>query len=194
MTIRKVLSDAKKTLPIPRFRVTDRKSCDRCPAKKKTMDIKFSFYTFFQTLFKPTLLVASLLIWVACDNDSPQDELPPAAFSPIVLDLNLPSNQALSRDGGFIRLSQGLRGMIVYRENAASYHAIDQNCTYLPFEASSTVDIDPNNPTLLQDPSCGSIFLLPDVFPSGGPAILPLRKYNVSLAGRTLTITDEAIQ
>ncbi len=143
---------------------------------------------FFSIFFLAGLLAA------ACDNDLPVEELPPAVFPDIVIDLNLPQYQALSRDGGFIRLSQGIRGIILYRENSTSYHAIEQNCTYLPFEASSTVDVDPNNPILLRDPSCNSVFRLPDVAPSGGPAIIPLRKYSVTLNARTLTITNEPIQ
>ncbi len=150
----------------------------------------------FMTIHKVLngLLFCVSLLLTACDNDTPAEELPPAAFSPIVINLTLPQYQPLSRDGGFVRLSQGLRGIILYRENASTYHAVEQNCTYLPFEATSTVDVDPNNPILLRDPSCGSIFPLPDVFPSGGPAVLPLRKYRVTLTGRTLTVTDEPIQ
>ncbi|MEM6523624.1 MAG: hypothetical protein AAF693_07525 [Bacteroidota bacterium] len=140
-----------------------------------------------------TLLVL-LSIFMSCDSEVPVEELPPAVFPDIIIDLGLPEYQNLSRDGGFVRLPQGLRGIILYRENANSYHAIEQNCTYLPFEAGSTVDIDPNFPTLMRDPSCGSTFALPDVFPSSGPAVLPLRKYQVTLNARILTITSEPIQ
>ena len=151
----------------------------------------------FMTTFKyfiSTWVITALFCLFACDNDAQVDELPPAVFADIVIDLGLPEYQNLTRDGGFVRLSQGLRGIILYRENSTSYHAIEQNCTYLPFEAGSTADIDPNNPVLMRDPSCNSIFRLPDVFPSGGPAIIPLRKYSVNLNARILTIMSEPIQ
>ncbi|MEM7107458.1 MAG: hypothetical protein AAF519_04465 [Bacteroidota bacterium] len=134
-------------------------------------------------------------IFISCgDNEVPIDELPPAVFPDIVIDLRLPQYQDLDRDKGFVRLSQGLRGIILYRENINSYHAIEQNCTYLPFEAGSTADIDPNFPTLMRDPFCQSTFALPDVFPSSGPAVLPLRKYRVTLNASILTITSDPIQ
>ena len=150
----------------------------------------------FMTIHKRITLFISFVIvlgYMSCENDVPVDELPPATFPDIVIDLGLPAYQNLTRDGGFEPLPQGLRGIILYRENASTYHAIEQNCTYLPFEAGSTVNVDPNNPSLLRDASCGSIFTLPDVFPGGGPAVLPLRKYSVTLNGRILTITSEPI-
>ncbi len=136
------------------------------------------------------LLIAGLICY-GCGNDEVQDELPPAAFGDITINLSLPQYQDLAIDGGFEYVSAGLRGIIVYRENAFTYHAIEQNCTYLPFEAGSTVDVD--NGIRLRDPSCGSIFTLPDGVPISGPAFVPLRKYSVSLNGQMLTITDEPV-
>ena len=129
----------------------------------------------------------------ACSDNVAEDQLPPAVFNDIIIDLNLPQYQNLSRDGGIESVGGGLRGILIYRENASTYHAIEQNCTFLPFEAGSTVSVDPSHPILLRDPSCGSIFTLPDVFPSAGPAVIPLRKYSVTLSGRTLTIRNEQI-
>ena len=129
--------------------------------------------------------------FTGCDNNEVVDELPPAVFNDIFIDLSLPQYQDLSRNGGFEYLSAGLRGIIVYRENASTYHAIEQNCTFLPFEAGSTVDVD--NGIRLRDPSCGSVFTLPGGLPIGGPAVVPLRKYRVDFDGTRLIISDEVI-
>ena len=133
-----------------------------------------------------------LLMFPGCGDDVAVEELPPAAFNDIFIDLSLPQYQRLSQDRGFEYVNAGLRGIIVYRENASTFHAIERNCTYLPFEAGSTVDID-NSGLQLRDPSCGSVFTLPGGIPVNGPAAVPLRKYQVSFDGRTLVISDEAI-
>ncbi|TRX51629.1 hypothetical protein FNH22_24010 [Fulvivirga sp. M361] len=133
------------------------------------------------------------IVATACSDNLQQDQLPPATFNEIIIDLNLPQYRDLASDGGYESIANGVAGIIIYRENASTYHAIEQNCTYLPFEAGSSVFVDKNNPILLRDATCGSIFNLPDVFPSRGPAVIPLRKYKTILTGRTLTIINEQI-
>ena len=135
----------------------------------------------------------ALLIFLSCSPELSDDPIPPIIFEDIVLTLTLPENINLNKDGGYRDLSLaypngGVRGIIVYRKNAITYLAFEKNCSYLPNEAGSTVDVHSSTLYML-DASCGSTFNW-DGNPTGGPAWRPLRQYETILNGVQLTITD----
>ncbi|MEJ2004917.1 MAG: hypothetical protein P8X57_08135, partial [Cyclobacteriaceae bacterium] len=73
-----------------------------------------------------------------------------------------------------------------------NYLAFERTCTYLPYNALSTVDVNAAG-TAMTDYSCGSIFNFETGFPEAGPAVDPLQQYRTILDGGFLTITDEVI-
>lgn len=154
-----------------------------------TTDVKQGkdFMIIVRKIFTIALCVA-ILSSLGCSDEFVDSEIPPATFSDIFVNLDL--HQELSFDGGYILLDEGVRGIILYRVNGSTYNAFERNCSYLPYEASSTVEVHSTNFSL-HDPSCKSSFSLQDGRPTGGPARLPLRRYTISRNGRSLTITDE---
>jgi len=147
---------------------------------------------FMIILKKIAAAVILITLTQGCNDEITQGELPPAAFSDIVINLDLPQYQDLTFDNGHITLSEGVRGIILFRVNASKYNAFEINCTYQPFDACSSVRVDQSN-LFLRDDCCGSIFDTDDGFPTSGPATIPLRRYSVSLQGRILTITDDIL-
>jgi hypothetical protein len=142
------------------------------------------------------------LLWIlvaqfsACSPDLSDAAIPPAAFSPIVLNLNLPENIELRTDGVFRTLKSsegGIHGIIVYRLNASTYIAYERNCSYHPNDACVTVEVHPSR-LYMHDPCCTSTFSLATGDPTGGPAWRPLRKYETLLTGTNLTITDTIVE
>ncbi|WP_157494020.1 hypothetical protein [Fulvivirga imtechensis] len=129
-------------------------------------------------------------ILFSCNEDVPRDEIPYATFDDIRISLDLPAYNDLSFDGGYITLSQGVRGIIVYRENASTFHVYERNCSYRPYDACATVNVH-SSELYMSDPCCNSSFNFKTGYPTGGPAQFPLRKYRSSLNGRILTIADE---
>lgn len=149
----------------------------------------------FMTTIK-NLFVLGFLLFVlgsiGCSDEFIDGDIPPATFNDIVINLDLPEYDKLSIDGGYILLSEGVRGIILYRVNASTYNAFERNCSYQPYEAGSTVEVHSSG-LFLTDPSCGSSFSVTDGFPTGGPARVALRRYMINRNGRTITITDEPL-
>lgn len=142
--------------------------------------------------FLSALFLSLILSSIGCSDEFADGEIPPATFPDIVINLDLPQYNDLSIDGGYVLLSQGVRGIILYRVNASNYNAFERNCSYEPFEACATVEVHSSG-LFLTDPCCGSSFSVTDGFPTGGPARQPLRRYSIQQSGRILTITDEPI-
>jgi len=121
------------------------------------------------------------------------DPIPLTTFNDVVVNLAFPEYSALRVDGGLKLFNNiGVRGVIVYRVNATTFHAYERNCSYHPNEAGSTVDIHSSN-LFLQDFSCGSTFNLTEGQPTGGPAWRPLRQYHTDVTANVLTITSDVI-
>src|SRR5689334_19999406 len=88
--------------------------------------------------------LALLLIFSpACDPDVSDDPIPYVHFQDIVINLTLPSYIGLSSDGGYAYVNGGVKGIIIYRKTNTTYFAYERNCTYHPYEAGSTVDVQP---------------------------------------------------
>lgn len=139
------------------------------------------------------LILLGILGAIGCSDDFVDGEIPPATFNDIYIDLSLPQYQDLSINGGYIYLNEGVRGIILYRVNSTTYNAFERNCSYLPYEAGSTVEVHSSN-LFLSDPSCGSSFSVNDGTPTGGPARIPLRRYTIIRSGgNAITITDDPL-
>lgn len=138
------------------------------------------------------LWALTLLIFCNCNSDSLEEPIPFASFDRIEINLSLPQYADLSSNGTFIYLNQGVRGIILYRESLSAYHAYERNCSYLPNEAGSTVEVHPSN-LFMQDTFCGSTFEFSQGLPTGGPARVQLREYKTTLNGSLLTITEESV-
>lgn len=142
-----------------------------------------------------TLLLFVSLLSCASD-DRIDDPIPFRNFETIVININLPSYNALKINGGFVTITEfagnsvGIRGIIIYRENETTFHAFEQNCSFQPNDACANVE---PFALFMQDACCGSTFNYPDGRPTGGLAWRPLGQYQTTFSGSTLTITSEVI-
>ena len=109
-------------------------------------------------------------------NDLQESEVPDIPFSfliNLILDneLTIPGNSKYYAYGGY-------GGVIVYCETPESYYAYDATCTY---EISKNCRIV-NNSIEGECPCCKSKYiLLGGGYPAKGPAIAPLRQYQVTM-------------
>lgn len=152
---------------------------------------------FLTLLFQRSLFRFVLFGWLSffasCSPDMQDDPIPFVPFSPIVLNLNLPSYLALKSDGGHVVVDGGVRGIIVYRKSASEYLAFEQNCSYQPNNACAQVMVNASN-LFMEDACCGSTFNFSAGSPTGGPAWRPLRQYRTSSVNTELSITDDIIE
>ena len=130
----------------------------------------------------------------ACNPDLTDDPIPYFSFGTVYLNLNLPEYARLKTDGGSIYYDDGgVKGLIVYRQNATTFHVYERNCSYRPNEACATVNIHVST-LFMEDPCCGSQFDFLTGNTTSGVAWRPLRKYFSAANGNDLTITDEILQ
>jgi nitrite reductase/ring-hydroxylating ferredoxin subunit len=139
---------------------------------------------------KSVIIVLVAIMLFSFDQDP---IIPMVNFPDEVINLRMPEYVSIRADGGYVLLNHlGVKGVILYRESATSYHAYERNCPYKANEKNARVDVHSSN-LYLEDPSCKSTFNFSDGQNTGGPAYLPLRQYHTDVTGNTLTITSEIV-
>lgn len=105
----------------------------------------------------------------------------------IYLYTNNPSFVNLNGVGGWVYITGGVRGILVYRKSPSEFMAYDRNCTYQSSDACATVVVDATN-ILATDTCCHSKFSMYDGSVTQAPAGLPLKAYNTTFDGNVLHI------
>jgi hypothetical protein len=142
------------------------------------MKIKKLTCLFFGMLF-------FLAIGVGCKKDK-TDTIPttPVNFyiepnSTMYLQLNIP--------GGWLYLTGGTRGILVYRITNDEFRAFDRACPNEPTNTNAYIKVESSNTTAI-DSLCGSRFVLLDGSVIKGPATRGLLQYNAVYDGQYLHI------
>lgn len=105
----------------------------------------------------------------------------------IYLYTNNPSFVNLNGVGGWVYITGGVRGILVYRKSPSEFMAYDRNCTYQSSDPCATVVVDATN-ILATDTCCHSKFSMYDGSVTQAPAGLPLKAYNTTYDGNVLHI------
>ncbi|HRH70981.1 MAG: hypothetical protein JNL43_05865 [Flavobacteriales bacterium] len=105
----------------------------------------------------------------------------------ISINVNNPSYIDLSVPGGWLYLSGGSQGLIVYRASNDEFVALDRHCPYQPTELCRVV-VDESEIQARDTTCCHSSFLITDGSVLEGPAALNLQRYNTSFNGTILRI------
>jgi nitrite reductase/ring-hydroxylating ferredoxin subunit len=132
------------------------------------------------------------LLMITCQPDLSDDPIPVATFSPFTFNVNLPEYQDLRTKGYKEFNSLGVRGIILHRIDASTYHAYERNCSYQPNSSCATVNVHISG-LYMEDPCCKSNFDFATGNPNGGPAWRPLRQYDVIVSATEITITDTIV-
>lgn len=104
--------------------------------------------------------------------------------------LNEPDLLNLQTIGGWVMVSGGSRGIILYRVSSTEIKAYDRHCTFQPSSTSALVSVDANNFTA-SDQSCGSSFQLNNNGSvSSPPAVTPLKSYTTYINNDILYVTN----
>lgn len=133
-------------------------------------------------LLFPALLLVGLN---SCKKDT-QSTVPNVAVDITIYTSN-PSFINLNAVGGWVYVTGGVRGIIVYRKSMSEFMAYDRNCTYNSSDPCATVVVDASN-ILMKDTCCHSAFSIFDGSVTQNPAVLPLKAYNTSYDGNVLRI------
>ena len=131
-----------------------------------------------------SLLLLSLVVIFSCNKN--QNRVP---YVPIDLYLNitLPSYTNLNVIGGWVYVSGGSKGLIVYRQTAETFMIYDRHCTYDVNAACAAASVDSTNLAVSCD--CDeSQYQLYDGAVINGPAIYSLQQYQSIYDGLANTL------
>lgn len=105
----------------------------------------------------------------------------------IYLDINNANYNDLNVIGGYVYLTGGYKGLIVYRSSYDSFVALERACPYHPTGDCERLVVDTSGLTV-SDPVCGSRFLILDGSIVNGPATRPAATYHTLFDGIYLRI------
>ncbi len=136
-----------------------------------------------------SLVAVSILLLIlcfACNSEQPET----VPYVPVNIQINLgnPDFQDLAIDGGFVNVTGGAKGILIYRENSASYKAFERNCTFEPNGTCARIAMD-SSLLFMIDTCCSSQFDFSGNIMSG-PAAFNLVQYNTSTDGTYLYINN----
>lgn len=140
--------------------------------------------------FSILLLILSGLVIASCKkkNKTVQDPIP---YQTVYIKLypNDPLNFKIQAVGGWIYVSGGVNGIIVYRKSTSEFVALERTSTYLPNDAGALAKVRPDNFTC-RDTVSGSEWQIIDGAVTKAPATLPLKQYHTTYDGNQLLITN----
>ena len=131
------------------------------------------------------LLTVVALMAGACKKDE-QSGVPPTAVD-ISININLPAYADLAVAGGWLYITGGSQGIIVYRASNDQFVALDRHCPYQPQNACKVV-VDDTQVIARDTACCHSAYLIIDGSVSQGPSATALKRYNTLFNGTTLRI------
>jgi len=126
-----------------------------------------------------------MLTPVSCrDKD---DDLIPYAHVDFQIDISSTFYTELTSVGGYVYVTGGYKGIILYRLSMDEFLAFDRCCSFEPRNPCERVFMEESRLTM-KDTCCGSRFLILDGSPVEGPAKKMLRQYRTFFDGRYLRV------
>ncbi len=132
-----------------------------------------------------SLLTLFLFAFYGCKKDN--NNTVPIVAVDLFIYVNNPSFINLNPVGGWVYVTGGVRGILIYRKSTTEFMAFDRDCTYQPADACATVEVDNTN-IIATNVCCGSQFSIYDGSVLHGPAKFALKSYNTTFDGNVLHI------
>jgi nitrite reductase/ring-hydroxylating ferredoxin subunit len=126
----------------------------------------------------------------ACKKSS-EDQGPAIPYASVNFSLNPNSTQFLELNhvGGWVPVTGGYRGIILYRLSESEFMAYERACPYDPTADSAQIRVD-NSGLLCYCPKCKSKYLILDGSPNSGPSHWSLKQYHTMYDGTFLYVTN----
>lgn len=106
----------------------------------------------------------------------------------IVININQPAFFDLTVPAGWVYVTGGSRGIIIYRKSMEEFIALERHSPYQPEDNCAVVVADDN--VLINDPCSDSKWLIMDGTIVQGPTAFPLKTYQTTYSNSILTITN----
>ena len=152
----------------------------------KSVLIKYSSRLVFSVLL---FVLISLFFFAGVRCKKTEDEIPMVNVY-FDVSLNDPNFTDLNAVGGWVYVTGGVKGIIIFRKSMTEFVSYERNCPYTPNASCARVAVQADNVTA-KDTCCGSVFSLVDGGAvSQGPSTRPLKQYSTILNGYTLHVEN----
>ena len=129
-----------------------------------------------------------LIVITGCSKEEKRNEIPVVSVS-FVINPNSTEYLELNNEGGWVTLTGGYRGIIVYRKSISEFMAFERACPYDWELTDARIDVESSGLTAIC-PSCKSRYILLDGTPFAGPTHYPLNQYQTQFDGNLLYISN----
>jgi len=131
------------------------------------------------------LSAALLLLFVSCKKDVKNPI--PDVYVNFYLNISSTLYIELASVGGWVNLTGGYKGIVVYRSSTDEFMAFERACPYDWEVDSAYVSVEPSG-LVLKCKSCGSEFLIIDGSIVNGPATVSLKQYYTEYDGQNVHV------
>ena len=146
--------------------------------KRKTMMKRFFNINIELTIYKIKCISFFLFIILVTSCVRNQN-IVPYVYVNQYINISLPSYSSLNAVGGWIYITGGSKGIIVYRQSFDQFSAYDRHCTYNANNPCGKASVDSTNSFV--ECSCdGSQYQLYDGLVIQGPALYSLKPYQTT--------------
>ncbi len=111
----------------------------------------------------------------------------PNVYVDINIDVTSTIYMELNHVGGWLYLTGGVKGILVYRSSIDEFMSFERCCTYDADISEARIEVDSTD-VMAVDKTCGSTFLILDGSVVNGPATVPLKRYRNNFDGVYLHI------
>ncbi len=122
----------------------------------------------------------------SCKKENPPNEIPVVQVS-ISLNPNSTEYVELNVVNGWVTITGGYRGIIVFRKSFTEFMAYERACPYDWDKTTTRLEVDSSGITTYC-PSCSSKFILLDGSVYSGPSNYPMKQYQTTYDGSLLYI------
>jgi len=129
-----------------------------------------------------------LLLCIFLLNSCKEDENIPYVPVNISIDVYDALYGDISVVGGYMYITGGYKGIIIYRKSQEEFVTIERACPYKPLLDCERLAVDDSTLLFVKDDCCGSRFLITDGSIINGPATKPAKLHNNNFDGRYLYI------
>jgi hypothetical protein len=127
-----------------------------------------------------------ILFTAACGKENNRPEIPDVPVS-FVINPNTTEYNELSHIDGWIYLTGGYNGILVYRATLTDFVAFERACPWDFQNDTARVLVEPSGITCAC-PVCGSKYIMTDGTPFEGPSQMILKQYQTTYDGSLLYI------
>lgn len=129
-----------------------------------------------------------LLISVtSCKKKKNNEEYIPYVYVDFYIPISNPQFINLNAVGGWVYVTGGSKGIIIYRKSNDEFVAYDRHCPYMPENSCSQLKVSSSSTTAI-DTCCGSEFLLVDGSVLKQPSSYPMLRYQTLFDGNQLRV------